>query len=1043
MRERVFPLSPQQRRLWVLHHLFPDLPVYNGPYAYHLGGAVDVAALERAVRAVVATHESLRTAFPLRNDEPVQIVADEVEFSLPVQETDDVAGALRSAARTTFDLSRSGVFDIRLIRSAHDECALLVNLHHIITDARSNQVIAEDIAAAYGSIVAGGEPDLVVPPPYTGHAERTAARLADGLAARQLDYWTQALAGLPALLKLPTGRARPTEQRFEGALLDVQLDAATVAGLTALAREHRMTPYMVLLGVVGLLLHGHTSENDVPIGVPVSHRTDPALDRTVGFFVNFVVLRSRYRPDATVGEYLDAVRASCVGAFRNQDVPFDDVVRRLDLQGTLSHSPLAQVVVNYHHDSPPAPEFAGLPSRCEVVPTGYVQTDLEFDLTPAPDGSLSGTIAYAEALFDASTAARLAEGFRAVAHRVATAPETRLAELELRADAEVAAVAAWNATGAPVPEPLLLHRMVEERVAAQPDAPAVVYRDEELTYRELDRRADAVAFRLRALGAGPNRVVGVRVDRSAELVVALLGVLKSGAAYLPLDTSTPAARVREILADADADIVVQHDPALTLPDGVRAVDPAAPGAAPAVRGPDPRPDDLVSVYYTSGSTGMPKGVASTHRGWVNRMVWMQRKHRLAPGETVLHKTTMTFDDSALELFWPLAEGGRVAVLEPGAHRDPRAILHALRHYGSVYLQVVPSMLIAMLDELELEPDDAPTTLRNTTSSGEALYPATVFRFHRLFPGVLHNTWGATEVSIDSTCHTCGPDDEVGSAPVSLGLPFDNNTVHVLNAQLQPVPIGVVGDLYIGGAGLARGYLNDPARTAAAFVPDPWSPGERLYRTGDQGFRGPDGRLRFVGRSDHQVKIRGMRVELGEIETTVQGHPDVREAVVLVHGTGTARRLVAFATPADPARPPDVDEVLAHVRQWLPEHMVPWRLVVLESFPLTSNGKVDRRAIEIPTVAPAVPAARSPRSAAELFVAGLWGDLLGVEQIGLDDNFFALGGHSLTATQFTARVRQRLGVDLPLVALYADPTVGTVAERLEDLVAARLSSAAEV
>lgn len=1041
MRERVFPLSPQQRRLWVLHHLFPDIPLYNSPYAYHLQGPIDPKLMERAVRAVIAAHESLRSGFPSRDGEPTQLVVDELPFSLPVCESSNLERDLGEAARTTFDLARPGVFDIRLFRCGPERWTLLVNLHHIITDARSNQVVIEDIATAYREIAAGREPHLVAPA-FSTHAEHAAARLRDGRAAKQLDYWAATLDGVPPMLKLPTDRPRPTEQRFEGSLLEVVLEPELVAGLRELARERRMTPYLALLGVFSLLMHGYTSEPDVPISLPVTYRADPAQDRTVGFFVNFVVLRSRYRPDITVEEHLDAVRQACVGAFRNGDVPFDDVVRRLDLQGALSHSPLAQVVVNFHHEPPPAPVFAGRHARRASVATGYVQTDLELDLTAQADGSLVGTIAYADALFDADTVRRMVRGLRSMLRRVVRAPQTRLAELDLRSDDEITAARGWNATEATIPPPLLLHQMFERTVAARPDAPALVFRDTELTYRELDRRADALARRLRALGAGPNQVVGIRVDRSPELVVALLGVLKAGAAYLPLDTGTPDARVRAILDSAGARLLVQADPTLAVPDGVRVVDPADPGDAPALDSAQPHPDDLVSVYFTSGSTGVPKGVASTHRGWVNRMVWMQRKHQLHPGQTVLHKTTMTFDDSALEIFWPLAEGGRVALLEPGAHRDPRAILYGLRHYDSVYLQVVPSMLIAILDELELDPEAAPTALRNTTSSGEALYPATVARFHRLMPGALHNTWGATEVSIDSTCHTCGRRDEEGSAPVSLGLPFDNNTVYVLNAHLQPVPVGVVGDLYIGGVGLARGYLNDPARTAAAFLPDPWRPGQRMYRTGDQGVRGPDGQLRFVGRSDHQVKIRGMRVELGEIEATLQGHADVREAVVLVHGTGTAQRLVAFATPADPDRGIDVDEVLTHARQWLPEHMVPWRLVTLDAFPLNSNGKTDRRAIKVPDVVPAAPFARQPTSSAELFVANLWGDLLGVERIGLDDNFFALGGHSLAATRFTARVRQRLGVDLPLVTLYAEPTVGAVAERLEELVVARLSAGAE-
>ncbi|MGW5926839.1 non-ribosomal peptide synthetase [Streptomyces anulatus] len=1037
-RDRVVELSPQQRRLWVLHHLFPSLPLYNSPYAYHLTGRVDTALLERAVRAVVRAHESLRTGFPVRGDSPVRLIADTTDFSLPVHELTADSDEVRQAARRVFDLSSPGAFDIRLFRVADDGWVLLVNLHHIITDAVSNQVVIEDIAAAYTALLAGDEPEIHGGTTYSEHAERFAAKLAGGLAERQLDYWAEALDGVPPLLNLPTDRPRPAEQQFEGSLLDFSLDAGTTAGLARLAREHRMTPYMVLLGVIGLLLYGHTHERDITLGIPVSHRNDPAFDRTVGFFVNFVVLRSRFRPELTVHGYLDEVRAACIQAFRNQDVPFDDVIQRLDLQGALSHSPLAQVVVNYHHEAPELPDFPGLGVRRESVLTGYVQTDLEFDLTVQADGSTSGTIAYAEALFDADTIGRFADRLRAFARQVVRSPDTSLGALEFRTEAEAAAVDRWNATTADFPDTMCLHEMFEAQAARTPDAPAVVHGTDTLSYRELDEQADALAARLCALGTRPDDVVGVRIDRSCELVVALMGVLKAGAAYLPLDTGTPEERVRKILADARADIVVQSATSPPPPEGVRALAPVGLGSVPAAQPPAPaRPDNLVSVYYTSGSTGMPKGVASTHRGWVNRMVWMQKKHQLRPGETVLHKTTLTFDDAALEIFWPLGTGGRVAILDAGEHRDPRAVLRAAEHYRTVYLQVVPSMLIAMLDELELAPESAPRSLRNTTSSGEALYPATVERFHRLLPGLLHNTWGATEVSIDSTCHTCGPQDEAENAPVSLGLPFDNNTVHVLSAELQPVPVGVVGDLYIGGTGLARGYLNNPARTASAFVADPWNPGQRLYWTGDQGYRHPDGRVRFMGRNDHQIKIRGMRVELGEIEVTLQRHPSVRDAVVLVQGSGTALRLVAFATPVGPGATVDANDVLAHARQWLPEHMVPWRLVVMESFPLNSNGKIDRRAVTMPDVVPDVPAERLPASSSEVFVAGLWSELLDVEQIGLDDNFFTLGGHSLTATQFTARVRQRLGVDLPLVALYTDPTVSGVAERLEDLVAAQL------
>ncbi|WP_051824695.1 non-ribosomal peptide synthetase [Kitasatospora aureofaciens] len=1066
MPDRVVPISPQQRRLWLLHSLHPRLPLYNGPVAHEIRGELDVPALEQSIRALISRHAALRTGFSVVDDQPVQVVAERLEFSLPVHDLrgdpDSLRARVREAAAAPFDLERPGVFDFRLFRSADEEWTLLLNLHHIVTDGWSNAVIAEEIGRGYADALAGRPP--AAEEPGHGYAEYGAAlaeRLADGLAERQLAYWSEHLSGAPDLLRLPLDRPRPARQRFHGELLDFALDAGLAERVRQAAARHRTTDYVVLLAAFTLLMHTYTGERDVVVGAPVSNRDDEALDRTVGFFVNILPLRSRSRRGESFSEYLQRCRATFIGGFRNQAVPFDEIVKVTGSQGSLGYSPLVQAVFGYHQQCAPVLPLEGLRTSRWNVPTGFVQTDLEFDLARAEDGSVAGIIAYDSDLFDETTIARLGANYRALLEGALADPQSPLDRLELRSAEEIRFDREVNATAAEFPADACLHELFEAQVERTPDDVAVVSESAQLSYRELDARAEALARRLRACGIGPERAVGICLERSVELVVGLLGILKAGGAYLPLDPASPPARIRQILADAAAPVLLV-DRALgeeidaasvgAEPLDPAALDPAAPdpAALAAAFPPEgtvhrPHPENLVSVYYTSGSTGMPKGVASRHRGWVNRMVWMQRRHRLARGETVLHKTTLTFDDSALEIFWPLSVGGRVAVLEPGRHRDPLAVLEAATRYESVYLQVVPSMLSAVLDLVEQAPERVPPRLRNTTSSGEALTSATVERFHRLMPGALHNTWGATEVSIDSTCHTCGAADETAAGPVSLGRPFDNNTVHVLDRELRPVPVGVVGDLYIGGLGLARGYLNDPARTAGAFLPDPFRPGERLYRTGDQGFLHPDGGFRFVGRSDHQVKIRGMRVELGEIETVLLGHPQVKDAVVVIAEEGPVQRLVAFVTAVDPADPPGFDAVREHAKEWLPHYMIPVQLVVEDSFPLNANGKVDRRALKVPEPPAGSQASggEAPRTPSEQFVAGVWRELLGVERIGAEDGFFVLGGHSLVATRFTARVRQRLGVEFPLVTLYSEPTVRATARTLEELVAQKLAADEQV
>ncbi|MFD8705821.1 amino acid adenylation domain-containing protein [Kitasatospora sp. NPDC059648] len=1055
---REIPLAHPQERLWFLHQLHPDVPVYNEPAAYGITGELDVPALTEAIRALVGRHEPLRTGFAARGDRPVQLIADELPFELPVENLGTDAGAvlrrLSEAASKPFDLSRPGLFDIRLAKLSENHHILYLNLHHLITDGLSGRLLIDEIGRSYLNVKTGRPPvsePLAVS--YSRYSVQQRERLAGAAAEADLAHWESVLTGVPGLLRLPTDHPRGATQDFTGADVRFKLSGSSTQRLTEVAKQHNASHYMVLLAAFNLLLHRYSGQQSLVVGTPVANRPGDGLEQTLGFFVNTLPIRSDHTPGQTFADYLGALRETCLDAFAHQETPFDHIVQRLGLQGELSHAPLVQTVFAYNH-SRHRPQLAGLEVRPLDVRTATARYELGLYLDRSPQGGLDGRLEFATALFDRTTVARLAENYRTLLDGLLADPDRPLEAYELCSPAERALIARWNRTGAEFPDERCVHELFEAQAARTPDAVAVSAADGELTYRELDRRASALAAHLRGSGVGPDQCVGVFVERSVALVVALLGILKAGGAYLPLDLAAPRARLEQILRDARARVVLTGGVPLEPFDGIEPIGPLPepdPTDGPGHSGyPEQaaRPEHLVSVYYTSGSTGAPKGVANRHRGWVNRLTWMQRRHALRPGETVLHKTTLTFDDSALEIFWPLSVGGRVAVLPPDLHRDPQAIVEALARHRSVYLQVVPSMLNSVLDVVEQRGAAGLEALRGTTSSGEALSPGTVRRFHALMPGELHNTWGATEVSIDSTHHTCTAEDAedlAGAGPVSLGRPFDNNTVHVLDASLRPVPIGVVGDLYIGGVGLARGYASDPARTAAAFVPHPSLTGERLYRTGDKGLLRPDGRLEFVGRTDHQVKIRGMRVELGEIEAVLEAHPGVKEAVVLVHeGENGLRRLIAYLTPLRPDRRPSAEEVRAHVGQRLPEYMVPSFVTVQDRFEVNTNGKIDRGTLAPPerllddAEAPGEPC----EGPVEAFVADIWRDLLGLTRIGALDGFFALGGNSLVATRFVSRVRQRAGIDLPLMSVFTKPTLRELSAEVQQLLVRRLEEMSE-
>ncbi|MBO4204432.1 amino acid adenylation domain-containing protein [Micromonospora echinofusca] len=582
-----------------------------------------------------------------------------------------------------------------------------------------------------------------------------------------------------------------------------------------------------------------------------------------------------------------------------------------------------------------------------------------------------------------------------------------------------------------------LHDAVAAQAARTPDAVAVVDGSSALTYRDLMARAEALAGALADRGVGVDDTVAVLLDRSVTLAAALLGIMRAGAAYLPLETSTPPVRARQIIEDARAAVVLAADDtciAELRAAGLDVVHPdssAAAGSPPRVNG-----ANLCAVYYTSGSTGRPKGVACTHEGWLNRLTWMQHRHGLRPGETVLHKTTLTFDDSAVELFWPLIVGGRVAMLPPRLHRDPRAIIEAAVEYQAVHLSFVPAMLELFLETLTPADLARLSALRSVLSSGEALRPALAARFFACFGArvSLDNTWGATEVSIDSTCHVCGPaDGEATTAAVSLGRPIDRNEVLVLDGNLDPVADGEPGDLYIGGVGLARGYLHDPRRTADAFRPHPFRQGERLYRTGDRGWRGRDGLLHFLDRQDRQVKIRGVRIELGEVETVLRGCPGVADIAATVwQATPTDKRIACFVVTADATV--TAATLREYAAQRLPAYAIPSSIAVIEHLPRLPSGKLDRQALPTPA-APEPVEYVVPRTPTEDAIARIWADVLGARRVGATDDFFVLGGHSLLAVRATARMIRAFGTEIPVSLIFESPTVDQAALRVEELVLA--------
>ncbi|WP_158616584.1 non-ribosomal peptide synthetase [Corallococcus sp. CA054B] len=1027
------PLSYAQERLWFLDQLEPGDARYHLPAAVRLQGPLDIAALRRGLDEVVHRHEALRTTFSQHQGRATQRVHAHVPFELPEVDLSALSPAARDAevhqlakqeARAPFALAQGPLLRGRLLRLGPDEHVLLLTLHHIVADGESVAVLLRELGALYAAFSTGAPPALApLPLQYIDFALWQREWLADGVLERQLTHWKQRLAGAPSVLELPTDRPRPAVRTLAGGRHEIHLPAALAGGLAELGRREGATPFMTLLAAFQTLLLRYTGQDDLVVGCPLSNRTRVETEGLIGFFVNTLPLRTDASGNPTFRQLLGRVRESVLAAHEHQDVPFEKLVEALAVERDLGRTPLFQVAFSYQDAPLPSRALQGLHLTLLESESAPAKFDLDLALERGEDGGLTARFEYDADLFDAASIARLAEHFQVLLSSIAAAPNGHVGDLSLMtAEERHTLLHGWNPRPVAPPFHVSVHARFGAWAERTPDALAVAFAGEALTYGQLEARANRLAWHLRGLGVGPDVPVVLCLERSTAFVEAALGVLKAGGAYVPLDPSAPPERLQSILEDVRAPVLLasRNTAALTLPPDCQrllAEDGFGAAAEPAHALPElTGPRHLAYVIYTSGSTGRPKGVELEHAGLAHLVDWHQRTYALTPEDRTTQAAGPAFDAAVWELWPTLTAGASLHIVEDEVRALPERLVAWLTEE-----RITRCFLPTPLAEAVLtQPWPAHAALRTLLTGGD--------RLHRGAPEgtpfQLINHYGPTECTVVATC---GP-VSAGAVNPPIGRPIASTQAYVLDARQQPVPVGVPGELWLGGLGLARGYLNEPELTARAFVPHPFDArdGARLYRTGDRVRFLPDGALEFLGRTDAQVKLRGLRIELGEVESLALEHPAVRQAIATVREDGPiGKRLVLHAVVA-PGQACTEADLKAHLRRRLPESVMPAAIVFLDALPLTLNGKVDRRALPAPDITPRADGV-APRDATEQRLADIWTELLGAPRVGAHDDFFELGGNSLLATQVISRVRESFGVDVPLRSAFEARTVAALAQ----------------
>ncbi len=1043
-RNRELPLSFAQQRLWFIHQLEPDSPSYNIPRAVRLRGGLGVSVLRQCLQEIARRHEVLRTRFDVRNGQPEQVIEEEHEIAVPIWDVSDLTEGereniareiARQEALRPFSLERGPIWRAALLRMCAEDHVLLLDMHHVASDAWSTGVLVNEFTALYEAFRAGAaSPFAELPLQYADFAVWQRDWLRAEVLETELGYWRQQLGGAPTL-EVPTDRPRPAMPGYRGAHISFRVSEELTHQLRDLSQREGVTLFMTLLAAFQMVLGRYAGQDDVVVGTDVANRNRMETEGLIGFFVNQLVLRTDLSGSPSFRELLGRVKETTLSAYAHQDIPFEKLVEELVSDRDLSRSPLFQVKLICRNAPQGDLQMAGVGFTNFCSDNELTKLDLTLSVEEENEG-LNGWAGYKTELYEGSSAARLVEHLRLALEAMARNMDQRIGEIALATRAEMQQVLVeWNDTRRAFGETGCLHELLEEQAVRTADSVAVIVEDLHLSYRALDEQAEVLASHLQELGVGPEIQVGICAERSFEMMIGLLGILKAGGAYVPLDPSYPRERLACMIADARAQVLVtQQHLVEELPEyrgKVVCVEEicAERGRTTAGLRRGVTAQNLAYVIYTSGSTGRPKGAMNTHGGIVNRLQWMDEVYGLASKDRVLQKTTISFDVSVWELFWPLMTGAVLVMARPGGQRDSRYLREVIEREEITTLHFVPSMLESYV---EAEGWIGCQSLERVICSGEALTAGVARRFQERGGSGLYNLYGPTEAAVDVSYKGC---EEVGDGmTVEIGRPIANMGLYVVDSSGQVAGVGVKGELYIGGVGLGRGYWGRAEQTAERYMAD-WlsgEGGERLYRTGDSVRWKATGELEYIGRLDDQVKVRGFRVELGEIEAALLEHEAVRQcAVVLREHEGGDKRLVGYVVPSEEGTVRE-EQLRRHLRGKLPEYMVPWVIVELKEMPLTANGKLDRKRL---------PAAVSLSVEAEIegsleltpteeIVLEIWCDVLRLEKVGRDQNFFELGGHSLLATQVVSRVREALGVEIALREVFESPTVAGLAEAVE-------------
>ncbi len=1033
----VFPMSYAQEQLWFESQLKPESSAYTIANAVRVNGQLDVEAFQRSLQEIVRRHEVLRTTFDMLDGEPVQLIAEKADVSLnviplthlsPEQREEDIQRRFAEEEEYVFNLKTGPLMRVNLLQFSETEYLLLLTIHHIITDKWSMGILIRELATLYEAFSQGLPsplPELAVQ--YGDYAEWQREWLTEDRMKPHLSYWKEQLAGIPPLLELPTDKPRRPVQPYRGAKERIVLDAELTAGLKTLCREADATLFMGLLAVYALVLSRYSRQEDVVAGSVIATRKRRELESLIGFFLNNLVLRVTADNALSFQELLQQVRQTMLEAYQHQDMPFAHLIHALRPERNTSYNPLFQAVLVLENVPAEPLELPGLtliPLETESMTADY---DLALSIAEVK-GELRGKFVYNAELFDAATIARMAGHVKTLLHRIIANPNASLSTFSLLPDKEwQQIVQEWNDTDAPYPHESCIHELFEAQVERTPDAVAVVYREQQLTYRELHEKANQTAHYVRKVGVQPEVLVGVCLERSLEMVIGILGVLKAGGAYLPLDPAYPQERLGFMLSDSQAPVVLTQQSLLAhlpeTPAHCICLDRDWPqislerNCTPNIK---VSPEHLAYVIYTSGSTGTPKGTLILHKSVTNLVAVQAVLFNMTADSRILQFVSMSFDVSASDMFTTLCNGGTLYLISKPSLLSGTELLDLLKTFEITHIEL-PSSVLSVLPVQKLP------ALQVLIVGGEAISPeiAQQWSSGRKFI----NAYGPTETTVCATAYEYAGE----SSHIPIGRPIAHVQTYILDRFMNPVPVGISGELYIGGIGLARGYLGCPALTGENFLPDSFGniPGGRLYKTGDLARYLPDGTIEFLGRIDYQVKLRGFRIELGEIEHTLHGHPDIQETAVLVHSNSEGeQRLVAYIVPVSGSTL-DSQAIRQFLQQSLPDYMIPAAFVSLDRMPLTPNGKIDRKALPAPDQAHTLYTGQrvGARNPLEEKMVQTWQQVLGLEHVGIYDDFFDLGGDSLLAIKLAAQVRDAFEVDIPLRDLIDSPTIAGLSEMI--------------